>query len=525
MTTIGASFRPPGWTSQRVTRALQQVARAVAASAAAVRSADADASLDLLAWGQRYLPLHFSKPPSAMHRWLAEHADAMQASRGAKVNLIGPRGGAKSTVGTLAAVLRAAVTGREKYIWIVSATHSQAHNHLANLKHELTDNRRLAAAYPAATGPAKWWRASSVRLGNDVVIEAFGVGQRLRGRRMGAARPSLIVCDDLEDDRHIASAAARDVSRQWFFGTLLKAGAAGTNVINLATSLHRDALAPRLHQTPGWASRVFASIEEWPTEQNLWAEWERLYCLPDEDAAQQAAVYYEANRDAMHAGVRVLWPESEDLLALMRQRVEGGVTAFEREKQGCPIDPERCEWPAEYFGEHAWFDDWPDGLRLRVMALDPSKGGDARHGDYSAYVLLGVGPGGVLYIDADLARRPTAQMVADGVGLLESFRPRSFGVEANQWQQLLAAEFQSERARRGLLGQAIAEIHNHTSKAMRIRRLGPYLSQRRLRFRRGSPGARLLVEQLQDFPLASHDDGPDALEMAVRLAEEIWQSG
>jgi hypothetical protein len=27
-----------------------------------------------------------------------------------------------------------------------------------------------------------------------------------------------------------------------------------------------------------------------------------------------------------------------------------------------------------------------------------------------------------------------------------------------------------------------------------------------------------LVNQLRDFPLGDHDDGPDALEMAVRLA-------
>jgi hypothetical protein len=30
-----------------------------------------------------------------------------------------------------------------------------------------------------------------------------------------------------------------------------------------------------------------------------------------------------------------------------------------------------------------------------------------------------------------------------------------------------------------------------------------------------------LVEQLVQFPIADHDDGPDALEMAVRLANEI----
>ena len=65
-----------------------------------------------------------------------------------------------------------------------------------------------------------------------------------------------------------------------------------------------------------------------------------------------------------------------------------------------------------------------------------------------------------------------------------------------------------------------AAIHNYTSKAMRIRRLGQYLSQGRLKFLKCSPSTRLLVEQLRDFPCGAHDDGPDALEMAIRLAKE-----
>jgi hypothetical protein len=43
-----------------------------------------------------------------------------------------------------------------------------------------------------------------------------------------------------------------------------------------------------------------------------------------------------------------------------------------------------------------------------------------------------------------------------------------------------------------------------------------------LRFKANSASTRLLVEQLRDFPAAAHDDGPDALEMALRLAEEVW---
>ena len=64
-------------------------------------------------------------------------------------------------------------------------------------------------------------------------------------------------------------------------------------------------------------------------------------------------------------------------------------------------------------------------------------------------------------------------------------------------------------------------LKNNVNKLVRIRRLGPHLAARRLRMKAGSPGTRLLVEQLKQFPVADHDDGPDALEMAVRLAAEM----
>ena len=111
--------------------------------------------------------------------------------------------------------------------------------------------------------------------------------------------------------------------------------------------------------------------------------------------------------------------------------------------------------------------------------------------------------------------------MADGTEWFRRFRPDLFGVEANQFQDLLAGEFEAEFRRQGILAARPAPIENHAAKQVRIRRLGPYLSSRRLRFRANSPGTRLLVEQLQEFPIADHDDGPDALEMALRLAAEV----
>jgi hypothetical protein len=533
----------------------------------------------LLDWSRKHLPRYFRAPASRMHRWLAAKLESLSKSylpdttsnvdsssrltrsrrrrcdqpqpptppgpnqqsslnnhqspspihhssfinhHSTKLNVLAPRGAAKSTLGTLAFVLKAALEKVEPYIWIISDTKHQARTHLENIKAELVENRSLAQDYSAAArGPV--WRNNRITLRNGVTIEAFGAGQRVRGQRHREHRPSLIVCDDLQNDSHILSRTQRQHSRDWFHGTLMKAGTADTKVVNLATALHRDALAMELHRTPGWNSRLFPAIVRWPDNTALWQQWEAIYT----DIARQhykaaARQFYDDHRAEMDAGAVLLWPEVEDLYTLMCMRTEGGRTAFEREKQNSPINPELCEWPEDCFGRHIWFDQWPANLIVKTMALDPSKGADSRRGDYSAMVALGVDRQGVLYIEADLARRSTPDLVAAGADWFRRFRPDVFAVEANQFQDLLAVQFESEFRRQGLLAPRPLPLENKTPKQVRIRRLGPYLATRRLRFKTDSPGTKLLVEQLMQFPIADYDDGPDALEMALRLAEQTF---
>lgn len=542
-------------------------------------------SLDFLAWSRRFLPHYFPLPPSAMHLWLATHLDRISSPYSElsslptahrplpalHLNLLAPRGSAKSTLVTTAFVLHEALSANHPYIFIVSDTHHQAAAHLENIKTELLENELLREAYPEATGQGPIWRRGAIILRNRVMIEAFGTGQRIRGRRRRQFRPTLIICDDLENDSHICSAAAREKTRSWFHGLLMKAGAPRTHVITLGTALHRECLTMQLTQTPGWTTQTFRAIQHWPDRMQLWSHWEELYVrqasepvgsglcavpgattdlecagatgrvpsgcsaaadlnpepghplsplTPPPDPARH---FYNTHRAAMHAGAQLLWPEHENLYTLMCMRAESGHTAFDREKQSIPVNPDLCEWPEDYFADHIWFDTWPADLRLTTLALDPSKGADSRRGDYSAFVALGLAVDGTFYIEADLARRPTPQIVTDGVDLVRRFRPQLFGIEANQFQDLLGADFIAEFARQGLIGTAPCTIENTINKQVRIRRLGPLLAARRLRFKTNSPGTRLLVQQLREFPIAGHDDGPDALEMALRLAESLTQ--
>ena len=50
------------------------------------------------------------------------------------------------------------------------------------------------------------------------------IARRLARRRRREHRPTLIICDDLQNDGHILSPTQRERSRTWFHGTLLKAG-------------------------------------------------------------------------------------------------------------------------------------------------------------------------------------------------------------------------------------------------------------------------------------------------------------
>lgn len=481
---------------------------------------------NLLKWMRTFLPGHSVKPPSKMHEWLGNEVDSFRNSRGRKLNVLAPRGAAKSTIGTLAYPLREALEGRERYIWIVSDTMSQAHSHLENIKNEIGENPLIAKAYRESAGQGPVWRAGSIVLRNGVAIEAYGTGQRLRGRRRREHRPSLIVCDDLQNDNHIISAVARDRSRSWFHGTLLKVGNNDTNIINLATALHREAIALELRELPGWTSKVFRALEEFPLGTHMWEKWESIYTNIDNPMHEDdARTYYERNRNSMDEGAVLLWPEHEDLYSLMKMRCESGRTAFEREKQNSPVNPEHCEWPEEYFEESIWFEDFPANTLARAITLDPSKGRDSQRGDYSAFIMIAVDRDGCFYVDSDLARRPVPEIVSAGVECYLKFRPDIFAIETNQFQDLLREDFSRAFSGAGFPSVEPYPLENRINKKVRIRRLGPLLSTRRIRFKSGSGSNKILVHQLKSFPVGDHDDGPDALEMAVRVIDMLLEPG
>lgn len=203
-----------------------------------------------------------------------------------------------------------------------------------------------------------------------------------------------------------------------------------------------------------------------------------------------------------------------------------GPSAFAQEYGAGFTDIEGAEFSGAYFGDSIWFDDWPElrDVQWRIVALDPSKGKTDRS-DYSAYVMLALHLNGTMYVDADLRRRDVWRIVEDGIQIAKWFQPHAFGVEVNQFQEMLIRPFSEQGLAAGVM-LPIYPITNTLGKRVRIRStLTPFLARGEIKFRSGSPGAKLLVEQLRAFPVEKYDDGPDALEMAVSLTRHVFENG
>ncbi len=481
-----------------------------------------------------YLPSYAQQPFSRMHMEMAELIVQAAERRGGRVAIAAPRGHAKSTMVTLATILWCIVYKLEDYVLLVCDSQDQAVGHLASIREQLENNPLLredfpeACMVPPASRRPQVWRRNEIVTGNGVKVSALGSGTKIRGRRHNQARPGLIVADDIENETLVRSPEQREQLAAWFNATLLKAGDATTNVLVVGTILHHDSLLATLTDTgrsPGWLSRIYRAIEQMADNQSLWDEWGSIYTGLDEDGPTGPAAageFFRANREAMLAGTKVLWPERESYEQLMVMRLTEGQASFDAEKQNHPIDPDRATfkerdivfWDDRHIGEAELIGSLKGPLEF-YAACDPSLGRAGRHNDDTAIiVVVRDGATGVLYVlEADISKRTPNATIEYLLALGKRRKLTHVGIETNQFQHFLADEL-TRRSNAAGLYLPVRKITHTSDKLGRIQSLQPLIVNGTLRFSRKH---RKLVEQLIQFPFAAHDDGPDALALAVEV--------
>ena len=487
-------------------------------------------------FGRRYLSHYFTCPSPSFHRTLCrlwkkqvmkgktpspDTLPELLSAPGCRLALAAPRGHAKSTVMSLQNVLHAALFGYKKYILLISDTESQATAFLDCIKTELEENEALIADFGSQKG--KVWKNSVILLQNGCRIDAVGSGQKLRGRRHGARRPDLIMLDDIENDQEVLSADGRRKLERWFFGAVSKAGDRYTDIVCIGTVLHHDSLLVHLLENPAYRSVRWQAIERF-SQSPLWEEWRGLYTnLSDERRDKRALAFFRKHRRKMLEGTKVLWPQKLPYYDLMCMMVSEGESTFWQEMQNQPQDPAACLFPREwlqFYDKEAM--DFSTGFRFYGYC-DPSLGKSV-DSDFSAILTLAKQEQtGLLFVlDADLQRRHPDVIIRDVLDKARWLRRAfgvqytAFGAETNQFQWFLKERLAAESAAQGVY-LPITEVRAASDKVLRIQSLQPDIRNGYLRFCRDQTE---LLRQLEQFPLGRHDDGPDALEGAVRLCKQ-----
>ena len=491
---------------------------------------------DPAAFGRTYLAHYFTRPSPAFHRELAAlwrkrvmknrdpetEREAMLSDKGTRSAIAAPRGHAKSTVMSLQNVLHAALYGYKRYILLISDTEAQAVGFLDAIKNELETNERILADF--GEQPGKTWKTGSILLSNGCRIDAVGSGQKLRGRRNYERRPDLILCDDIENDEGVRTAEQRQKTADWFWKAVCKSGDSYTDILVIGTILHHDSLLSNLLENPGFQSRKYRAVLSEPPSP-LWQTWENLATdLADPEREKTAHAFFFKHRKEMLTGAKVLWPEKLSYYDLRLMRLTEGEAAFNSEMQNQPIDPAACLFSAQWFHYYdpAATDFRSPGFRFYGYC-DPSLGRTATS-DYSAIVTLAVEEdSGLAYVyDADIQRRHPDKIISDILDKERQLRREVgrgytlFGAETNQFQWFLKETLARESARQGLY-LPIQGVRATEDKTMRVESLQPDVKNGYILFRKDQT---LLLHQLSQFPLGSHDDGPDALEGARTLARK-----
>lgn len=494
------------------------------------------AAMDLAYFGRAYLPHYFSRPSPQFHAeldtlWregvlkgvmpIGDDAKLVDAQDGCRRATAAPRGHAKSTNLTFKGSLHAALYRYKRYIIILSDTSDQANGFLSAIKDELEDNGAIREDFGDLTGGV--WRENVIITSHGVRIDAIGAGQKIRGRKHKNWRPDLMVLDDIENDENVRTVEQRKKLENWFYKAVSKAGDTYTDIVYIGTLLHYDSLLAKVLKNPAYRSVKYKAVQSFSTSP-LWETWESIYTdLGNEGRELEAKKFFEENREEMLAGTKVLWEEKLSYYDLMVTRVSEGEASFNSELQNEPVNPDDCLFNEEWFDYYNPEDMDFSSADFRFYGfVDPSLGKN-RRADYSA-ILTGAleVPTGYLYIlDADIARRHPDAIIsdvlqkADWIQRTYGKRYVKFGVETVQFQWFLKEQLAKSSARARIY-LPIEEVPQSSDKVLRIQTLQPDIKNKYIKFSRRH---KLLLEQLQYFPMADHDDGPDALEGLRTIAQ------
>ena len=182
---------------------------------------DKERVLDIIAFGQLFLPEDFMKSTPAPYHYELNNLLLDQSKK--RNCIILPRGHSKSTLAKTALLhhLYFNPEGKKEFIAWVAEEQSQAIDHIKYIQNHIEVNPALNYYFGDIRG-SKWTEKEFTTSKGDRVI-AKGTSQRLRGRSQLGLRYTKIVLDDFESELNTKTPERRDEIKKWIVSTVFPA--------------------------------------------------------------------------------------------------------------------------------------------------------------------------------------------------------------------------------------------------------------------------------------------------------------
>lgn len=444
-------------------------------TAKARKERKAAAEADVLTFMETYLPHYCTAPFAEFHQELVDLAN--QASVTEPMAGDAPRGFAKSTIVSFGYPLHKVCYRLKKFIILGSDTETQAEGITQAMMVELEENPRLIADFGKLKGGD--WTGADFTTSTGVKVMARGSGQKVRGLKNGPHRPDLIILDDMENDESVKSPTRILKVVDWVLKAVLPSLEPNKGALFIVgTLLAKKSALALLKENPKFKTFHFQSLSE--DGRSLW----------------------ESRFSAAH-------------LLSIKETI--GSKSFNQEYQGTP-EADDADFKSEWLENFYEAGDIEGRDLVTATYGDPSSKSSAAN-DFKAVITVSVSSDGVYVRHAWIRKDTPAGFVGQLYDQTRDCGSVATGSEENAIGEFLTSALDLEAKERGYTLPLIGI--NHTSnKTARVNRLSPLAQRRKIFFIKGHSDQDLLREQLASFPTPSvNDDGPDALEGAVALAE------
>lgn len=488
---------------------------------------------------------------------------------GKQVNVQAPRGTGKTTiVNRLIPIWRicykdfdlAMDRPPEEFILIVGRNERMARQRITEIRQVLERNPLIRQDFGDLVGDP--WSKTETDTSNGVGLRPLGRGASPRGALLGDVRPTLKLCDDIEDPKRCLNPELREEDRDWFMTDFMYAGDLGSkhsNTMIVDTVKHPESLSEHLRTVPGWETLRYEAVQDpkdvyHPTAEYLWKEWERFYSdttLDDLDRESNADAFFNEHKNEMTAGVSMLWEKELPYLRVRKEVVERGYHSVMRELQNDARDPSMALFNMD---EAMTFSVTDEGFRRadgRVVPwhdiggfttyLDTMGGRDAVANSYACAVVVVWEPllgGGSMNPDslsgvngyvmlAWLERAPLTVQMENAIllaqraeAMLAPAVPKTNFVCEQRPDKDGTIKMSTDHAFRVMKERhrfqgAVTYHEQHQNKEDRIETLEPAIANGWLAFNeRELPPE--FWKQFRQFPSADHNDAPDAVQGACR---------